>query len=411
MKYGLIGEKLGHSYSREIHEAIADYKYELREIPPEDLDGFMRSRDFLGINVTIPYKQAVIPYLDYISDSAEKIGAVNTVVNRGGRLYGYNTDFAGLIALIERENIDVRGKNVIILGSGGTSKTAAAAAESLGAGSVSRVSRSGKDGCITYDAAYGMTDAEIIINTTPAGMYPNTDGSAADISKFPKLEAVIDAVYNPLSTDLVLAAKERGVKAVGGLYMLCAQAVCASAYFLDKDVDTHLTETVYRKLLNDKRSIALIGMPTSGKTTVGRVLAELSGKTLFDTDDVVTEKIGMPIAEYFAKYGEGAFRDIERRTVLEAAEAGGRVIATGGGTVLDARNIHALRRSSVIVFLDRSLNNLIPSEDRPLSSDREHLERLYRERYELYKSSADLHADGNLDAERVAQNIWRELCK
>lgn len=411
MKYGLIGEKLGHSYSREIHESIADYKYELREIPPEKLDGFMRSRDFLGINVTIPYKQAVIPYLDYISDSAKKIGAVNTVVNRGGRLYGYNTDFAGLTALIENENIDIRGKSVLILGSGGTSKTAAAAAESLGAKSINRVSRSGKDGCITYSAAYAMADTQIIINTTPAGMYPNVEGGAIDISKFPNLEGVIDAVYNPLSTDLVLAAKARGIKAAGGLYMLCAQAVCASAYFLDIEADAELIKTVYRKVLSDKRSIALIGMPTSGKTTVGRILAELSGKKFIDTDDIVTEKIGMPIADYFAKYGERAFRDIERETVFDASKVGGSVIATGGGTVLDARNIHALRRSSVIVFLDRSLDNLIPSDDRPLSSNREHLERLYRERYELYKSSSDLHADGNLDAERVAQNIWRELCK
>ena len=255
MDYGLIGEKLGHSFSKEIHEIIAPYTYELKEIAPKDVDAFMTERPFKAINVTIPYKQTVIPYLTHISETAEKIGAVNVVVNKDGVLYGDNTDFAGICALIAHAGVDVSGKKVLVPGTGGTSKTARYAAESLGAAKVLRVSRSGKEGALTYEEAYGQhADARVIINTTPCGMFPNIEGIPVDINKFPVLEGVIDVVYNPVETKLVKAAEAKGIPAEGGLYMLVAQAVYASALFLEKEADEADIDRVYRKLLKEKLS-------------------------------------------------------------------------------------------------------------------------------------------------------------
>ena len=255
MEYGLIGEKLGHSYSKEIHEKIAPYTYELKEIAPKDVDAFMTERPFKAINVTIPYKQTVIPYLTHISETAKEIGAVNVVVNKGGVLYGDNTDFAGICALIAHAGVDVSGKKVLVLGTGGTSKTARYAAKSLGAAQILRVSRSGREGALTYEEAYGQhADARVIINTTPCGMFPKTEGIPVDTDKFPKLEGVIDVVYNPIETNLVKAAKAKGLPAEGGLYMLVAQAVYASALFLGKEADSSQTDRVYKELLEEKLS-------------------------------------------------------------------------------------------------------------------------------------------------------------
>lgn len=412
MKYGLIGEHLKHSYSCEIHAQIADYEYELHEIPPSGLGGFLKKREFNAINVTIPYKQDVIPYLDEISDTAKRIGAVNTIVNRNGRLYGDNTDFAGMLALAKHIGVDMKGRKVLILGTGGASKTGHALAEYMGAQSVYYVSRSGKDGSITYEQAVTEhSDAQIIINATPVGMFPKQDGRPIDISAFPKLEGVIDAIYNPLRTNLILDAQERGIPAEGGLYMLSAQAVHASAVFRDIPLDESLVDKAFKSVKNDKQSIVLIGMPSSGKTTVGRILSEKCGKQLADTDEYIVRRIGMPISDFFAKHGEAEFRKIEKETVAELSATGGRIIATGGGAVLDAENVRALKQNGVLVFLDRRPENLIATDDRPLASRRSALEKLYAERYDIYCAAAELHIDANTTPEAEADAILKELAK
>lgn len=412
MKYGLIGEHLTHSYSCEIHAQIADYEYELHELAPSELGGFLTKREFNAINVTIPYKQDVIPYLDGISDTAKRIGAVNTIVNRGGKLYGDNTDFAGMLALAKHIGVDMKGKKVLILGTGGASKTGHALAEYMGAESVYYVSRSGKNGSITYEQAVSEhSDAQVIINATPVGMFPKQGGRPIDISAFPKLEGVLDAIYNPLRTNLILDAQERGIPAEGGLYMLSAQAVHAAAVFQDIPLDESLVDKAFKSVKNDKQNIVLIGMPSSGKTTVGRILAEKCGKELADTDEYIVKKIGMPIADFFAEHGEAEFRKIEKETVAGLASTGGKIIATGGGAVLDAENVRALKQNGVLVFLDRRPENLIATDDRPLASRRSALEKLYAERYDIYCAAAEVHIDANTTPGAEADAILKELTK
>lgn len=389
MEYGCIGERLTHSFSKIIHSKIADYDYELKEIAREDLDSFMKAADFKAINVTIPYKQAVIPYLYKISDTARKIGAVNTIVNKNGRLYGYNTDYEGMRALIKRQGADLKNKKVLVLGSGGTSKTAAAVAESLGAAEVLRVSRVGNDGAVTYDFAIAKhADAEAIINTTPCGMYPNIGETAIDLSLFPKLKSVTDAVYNPLCSALVTKAKEMGINATGGLYMLVAQAVFACEKFTGNSISKSVTYSVYNEILLDKRNIVLIGMPGCGKTTIGKAVAEETQKEFIDTDDEIVRKTGMTIPEIFKKFGEKKFREIEAEVIMEVSAKQSAVIATGGGAVLNPENVSLLEENGIIVFIDRPIDDVVTTDDRPLSSNRELLEKRYKERYGIYKASA-----------------------
>lgn len=410
MKYGLLGEKLGHSYSKEIHSLLADYEYELCEVNKEELDALMRKKEFCAVNVTIPYKQTVIPYLDGISERAKSIGAVNAIVNRGGKLYGDNTDFAGMRALAIRTGADMNGKKVLILGTGGTSKTAGAVAQSLGAREVYFVSRSKKDGAITYgEAAEKHADAQILINTTPVGMFPNIQGTPADISVFPELEAVLDAIFNPLRTELVLDAQARGIKADGGLYMLVAQAVYASALFLGKDADDKKTEEVYRRILNEKRNVFLIGMPSSGKSSVGKKLAELTGKEFADTDTMLTDRFGRTISDFISENGEKPFRDEESAVIGQAAEKRGYIIATGGGAVLREENVRAMKKNGTVVFLDRDPDLLTATKDRPLSSTREALEKLYEERYPIYKKAADMTVPSDRSVGEVAEDVRKEL--
>ena len=412
MEYGLIGERLIHSYSCEIHKTIADYKYELCEIKKENLAEFLEKRDFKAINVTIPYKESVIPFLDSISQTAEDIGAVNTIVNREGKLCGYNTDFLGMRAGLERFGIDISGKKVLILGTGGTSKTANAVAKSLNASEIIFVSRSEREDAVSYLQLYEKhRDAQIIINTTPVGMYPNENSVPVDISAFNCLEGVFDVIYNPLRTRLVMDACRRGIKCAGGLYMLSAQAVYASALFLGNEPDASLIDIAYNKVKSEKQNIVLIGMPTSGKSSVGKKLAETTGKVFFDTDEEIVSKTGESIPDIFANQGEKAFRKKESEVISELSAKSGCVIATGGGAVLDRKNVNMLKRNSVIVFLDRPLELLISTEDRPLSSNRNALEVLYKERYGIYKSSADIIIDAGGTTDEVAQKIFRETIK
>lgn len=410
MQYGCIGEHLTHSFSKEIHAALAQYAYELKEIPAEDLDKFMTDRVFRAINVTIPYKQAVIPYLKKIDDMAATIGAVNTIVNRDGQLYGYNTDFAGMAALIRRAGISLQGKKVLILGTGGTSKTALAVARSMGADSVYRVSRSQKEGVLTYEAVkQAHLDAQVLINTTPRGMFSRQSGMPIDPALFSNLTAVVDAVYNPLRTEFVLKAQQMGVKAVGGLYMLVSQAVFASEIFLNKKYPDDVVEQVYRDIMRSKENIVLTGMPNSGKTTVAHLLADKLGRRCVDTDVVIQQKTNMTPAEIILNYGEKAFRDLETETIREIAAESGVVIATGGGAVLRLENIQTLKMNGKIFFLDRPVDMLVPTEDRPLSSTKEAIMKRYHERYDIYTTTADVVIPNNTSAEHAAMQIERKF--
>ena len=412
MNCGLIGEHLTHSYSCEIHSMLADYEYSLIELSPDELGPFMKSKSFDAINVTIPYKQAVIPYLDEVSPTARSIGAVNTVVKRNGRLYGYNTDYAGMLALAGRLSIEAGGKKLLILGTGGTSRTALSVASALGAVEIYKVSRSRRDGAISYgEAIERHSGAQIILNATPVGMFPHADEQPIELKYFERLEAVLDVVYNPLRTDLVLEAQGMKKAAEGGLYMLAAQAVYASALFLGKVAEKKDIERAYASVYNAKRNIILTGMPSSGKSSVGRALAERTGKKFFDSDSIIVKKIGMPIAGFFAERGEAEFRRIEHEVIAELSKESGAVIATGGGAVLDGENVKALKRNGTVVFLDRSPEKLFPSEDRPLSSDIESLMRRYNERYNIYISSADVAVDGNGSIGQTAELVYRETVK
>lgn len=410
MEYGCIGKKLGHSFSKDIHALLADYKYELAEIPEDSLSDFMKKADFKAINVTIPYKEKVIPFLSYISPEAEAIGAVNTIVNNGGRLLGYNTDFAGMRSLILKNGIDPEGKTALILGTGGTSRTAAAVLKSLGAKEIKRVSRSGKDGALTYDEAYeNYSGAEIIVNTTPAGMFPDTEGVSVDIERFPHLTGVIDAVYNPLRTNLILSAKKRGIKASGGLYMLVAQAFYAYRYFTGDEGDGRVINKIYKKILSEKENIVLTGMPGSGKTTLGKIIAKKTGKAFYDTDDEIKNMFSSSPDEIIASEGEAAFREKETAAVKKLSGLTGAVIATGGGAVLKEENITALKRNGKVVFIDRPIEFIKPTADRPLSCDMEKLSARYNERYPIYLGTADIKIVPGIDRKRNAEKIIRSV--
>lgn len=399
MKYGLIGERLGHSFSAEIHARLGGYAYELKELNKDALGSFMTAREFDGINVTIPYKQDVIPYLDHVEDAALAIGAVNTVVNRDGSLYGYNTDYDGLRALILYHGFVLQDKTVLVLGSGGTSKTAVAVAKGLGCRQVVRVSRTARDGCISYDDAVAQyAHAQVLINTTPCGMYPQNGVSAVDLDKFPALQAVVDVVFNPLRTKLICEAVARSIPAAGGLYMLIAQAAYAAEKFTGKTVDETAIRSLYKEMVSQKENVVLIGMPASGKSTVGRRLAEQLECTFVDTDAQIVEQEG-PISAIFAQQGETAFRECEAAVIRQVASRQGCVIATGGGAVLRPENVQALKENGKLVFLDRSLELLVATADRPLSSDKEALARRYRERYATYCAVCDIRvpADGSVE--------------
>ena len=408
MKYGLIGEKLGHSFSKEIHEALADYEYELLELLPEAVEPFIKGKEFSAINVTIPYKEKVIPYLDWIDEAAREIGAVNCILNDGGRLLGYNTDFFGMSSLLDKVGIDASGKVAAILGTGGTAKTARAVLTSRGAAKILTVSRTPKAGEIGYDELYQTaSEVDIIINTTPVGMYPDIDKSPIDISAFKSLSGVIDAIYNPLRTKLVSEARSRGILAEGGLYMLVAQGVRASEIFTDKSYPEGELMRVFSESVAEKENIVLVGMPGSGKSTVGALLASRLGRELVDTDEIIVRDSGMSIPEIFEKHGESVFRDLESAAVMKAAAKTSVIIATGGGAPLRKANIDALRQNGRIYFLDRPLKELLPTEDRPLAKSAEDIKRLYSQRYEIYTQCADVTVNADASAEAVMMEIMK----
>ena len=410
MEYGCIAQRLSHSFSKDIHSRFGSYEYELCELSNEELADFFIKRDFKGINVTIPYKTEVIQYLDEISDEARKINAVNTVVNVNGRLFGYNTDFYGMKALLKRYAIELANKKVAILGSGGTSKTAFAVAADCGACEILTVSRTIKQGCITYGELYQKhTDIQVLINTTPCGMFPEIDESPVDLAAFTALEAVLDAVYNPLRTRLVCEARDRGIKAAGGLYMLVSQAAYAAEKFFGDSSYLSMTERVYNGVFISRMNAVLIGMPGSGKTTVGGILAKNTGYAFADTDLLVEMFDGRTPKEIITSSGEKYFRLLERSVAAALAMDNGKVIATGGGIVLDKRNIDLLRENGRIYFINTPPESIVPTDDRPLSSTREMLEKVWQERKDLYFNSADVIIDDTGDPEKNAELIEEDI--
>ncbi|MBC5580419.1 shikimate dehydrogenase [Anaerofilum sp. BX8] len=403
-RYGLIGEHLGHSFSKSIHEQLADYTYDLIELAPQQLAPFFAGRQFAALNVTIPYKEAVLPLLDEVDPRAAEIGAVNTVVNRGGKLTGYNTDYDGVDYLLHRHGILLGGRVVMILGTGGTSKTCAALARAKGAKEVLLVSRSGKGGALTYHDAAMRRDVQVLLNTTPCGMYPDNDGLPMDPALFPRLEAAADVVYNPLQTAFVLRALDLGLPAAGGLEMLVAQAKTAAELFLGRPLPDEEIGRVHRRLQAERANCVLIAMPGAGKTTVGGRAARMLGKTFVDTDDEITAYAGRTPAQIIEQDGEAAFREIESRVIAEIAKKGGQLIATGGGAVTRAENMRRLRQNGVILFIDRELS-LLATSGRPLSRDFEALRQRYIERYPLYNRYCDLKLDNDETIETAARRV------
>lgn len=385
--YGLIGRNLSHSKSREIHARFADYQYNLINLKEDELESFFKNRLFKGINVTIPYKEKVIKYLDYIDPLAKEIGAVNTIVNRDGKLYGFNTDYEGFKYLVESEDIDYKNKKVLILGTGGASKTVETYLKNAGAENIVKISRTDEN---NYTNIEKYCDFNAIINATPVGMYPNNGESLVDLDRFKNLESVVDLIYNPINTKLVLDAKDRNIKSIGGLKMLLSQGYFASNLFLDKDNkdDMDFLELSYYHILAELKNIVLIGMPGAGKSTIGEIIADKTFRKLIDTDLEIEKEIGMTIPEFFEKYGEKEFRKIESEIIKKYSKESGVVIATGGGSILDKKNRDLLDQNGFIVYLDRDLENLEIS-GRPLSKNLEELKNLKKERERIYKDLAD----------------------
>ncbi len=404
MKCGLLGRKLGHSYSPAIHCMLGDYSYGLYEVEPEELEGFLRCEDFAGLNVTMPYKEQIIPYLDALSDSARRLGAVNTIVRQpDGRLVGYNTDYAGFSYLLDQSGISVSGKKALVLGSGGAGKTVKAVLEDAGAQAVI-ISRTGES---NYGNLELHSDAAVLVNATPVGMYPNNGCAPVDLQQFPRLEGVFDLIYNPARTALLLQAEALGVKAHGGLEMLVAQAWEASHLFTGKALSPARIRQICERIRKTAGNVILIGMPGCGKTTLGKHLAERLGRPFADTDVLIEAKAGLPIPDIFDKHGEEHFRTLETQILQEAGKQSGLVIACGGGVVTRAENYPLLHQNGVILWLRRPVERL-PVEGRPLSQSGD-LDAMSQARYPMYAHFADHILDIDLSPEAALQRILEVL--
>ena len=398
MKCGLLGRKLGHSYSPQIHGLLGDYSYELFEKEPEQLASFLREGDFTGINVTIPYKMDVIPHLDELSPAAHKIGSVNTIVRRAdGSLFGHNSDYFGFVSLVHHSGITVNGKKVLVLGSGGTSKMVVTALKDLGAEPIV-ISRSGEN---NYENLHLHADASVIVNATPVGMYPNTGVSPIDLNRFPKLEGVLDVIYNPAKTKLLLDAEALGIPHENGLWMLVAQAKEASEYFTGQKLSDSVIERIHRVLSHQMKNIVLIGMPGCGKSTIGALLAEKLNRTFVDADEEIIRLAGKPIPDVFAQDGEEVFRHWETMALENLGKQSALVIATGGGCVTRSRNYPLLHQNGMIVWLQRDLSQL-PTDGRPLSQANQ-LEEMYALRRPMYEAFGDIRV-GNAGSPRDTVN-------
>jgi shikimate dehydrogenase len=406
MRFGLIGENLSHSYSEKIHRILGDYQYDIISLPPHNLEQFMSASDYAGFNVTIPYKKAVMQYCGELDENARRIGSVNTVVRgAGGRLTGYNTDYFGFSYMCRRTGVSFRGKKVLILGSGGTSLTCAAVALDEGCREIITVSRSGP---VNYDNISSHADSEIIINTTPVGMFPNNGRSLIGLTGFPHCSGVLDVIYNPLKTRLILEAEKLGIPCAGGLPMLVAQAKRAAELFTGTDIDDSLIDNILNQLYKEISNIVLIGMPGCGKTMIGKMIASLTGREFFDTDDIIGNKAGMTIPDIFKSKGENHFRDLESEVVADIGKLSGKVISVGGGAVLREENRKNLRQNGVAVFISRELEKL-ETEGRPLSTNPDTLRNMYRQRLPVYLSCSDFIVSNDASVDSAAITIMEEF--
>ncbi len=404
MYYGLLGEHLSHSYSPLIHSMLGDYEYRLIEKAPEDVEDFIRNGDFGAINITIPYKKAVIPYLDELSERAEKIGSVNVVVRRpDGTLFGDNSDYGGFASLVRKSKIRIKGKKVIVLGDGGASLTVQTVLRDMGAANVTVISLFTED---NYENIDKHADADVIVNATPVGMYPKCGERLVDISAFPRLSGVIDVIYNPQKTAFVLDAEERGIPAFGGLHMLVAQAVVAYEMFFSCKAEPGITDKIERKISAMMKNVTLIGMPGCGKTSVGKRIAALTGREFIDIDDEIVKEAGKSIPEIFAEDGEDAFRRIETSVTARVCQKSGCIISTGGGVVTRPENRRHLWQNSTVVYVHRELSALA-TEGRPLSGERG-VWALAKERMPLYKDYSHIKVL-NTGVNETAWEIIRNL--
>ncbi len=435
MEYGLIGKTLGHSFSKIVHEALTDYGYELYPLPTEEeFHDFMKVKNFAGINVTIPYKQDVIPYCHSLDEKAKSIGAVNSIVNKNGTLCGYNTDYDGFLYQCQRQQISLRDKVVLILGTGGTFKTVSAVARDQGATAIFVASRnpSGTENAsvsqkeekeqtelatekrsvtpqfIRYDQATSpdmAQNVQVIINTSPVGMFPHNQAQAIDLDYFPHLTAVVDVVYNPLCSLLVYNAKQRHLPAVGGLAMLVAQAKYAAEYFTQTEIPEENLEKVFAQIGQKQSNLVLIGMPASGKSTLGRKVAQNMGRHFVDFDEVIQKKAQKSIPEIFAQEGEEAFRQLETEICWEYGVKNGMVLSTGGGVVTREKNIAALSQNGMFIYVNRDLAFLDIGKNRPLSQSRTDVLELYEQRKTLYEKTAHRTVENNVAIHLVAKKI------
>lgn len=403
MKFGLLGRRLGHSYSPMIFDLMGGYEYLLHEREPDGIEDLLRNEPFDGLNVTIPYKKDVIPFLDEVDELARRLGSVNTVVKRDGHLAGHNSDYYGFTSMVHHSGMEVAGKKVLVLGSGGASVTVVAVLQDMGA-QVVIISRSGEN---NYGNLHLHTDARVIVNTTPVGMYPNTGKAPLDLARFPHLEGVLDLIYNPARTQLLLDAEKLGIPAMNGLWMLVAQAKKSAEWFMDRELPDSLIAHIHRRLRDKMENIALIGMAGCGKSTVGKLLAEQTGKQFVDADGEIVKLAGKSIPEIFAEDGEEAFRAYETQVLAELGKKSGLVIATGGGCITRERNYPLLHQNSRIVWLQRNAD-LLPTDGRPLSQKTAPAV-LYAQRKPLYTAFADAAVENDSTPEECVKRIIAAL--
>ena len=396
-KFGLLGRHLTHSFSPEIHRMLGSfsepYSYEIFEKEPEEVEAFLKDGDWTGLNVTIPYKETVMQYCDQLSPEAERIGAVNTLVRREGKIYGYNTDYTGFRRTVETSGAKVDGAKCVVLGSGGASKAVVCVLEDLGASRVVVVSRDGKTGCDYQDMKEHHLDATIMVNATPVGMYPHNGRAAAYPGTFPHLEWVFDLIYNPLRTNLLCQARKSDIEGINGLKMLVAQAKASAELFLGREISEEAVIEIERKMACEKENLVLIGMPGCGKSTIGRILAEKTGRKFIDVDQLIVERMGMAISSIFAEGGENAFRQLEMEACADLQQETGAVIACGGGVVTREENYYSLAENGRFIFLNRSID-VLPTDGRPLSQSTP-LSHLYAQRLPLYRSWCDMEVENN----------------
>lgn len=402
--YRLLGKNVSHSYSQDVYKHLG-HDYKIMDLKEEKFDKFIQEKNFKGLNITMPYKKRVIKFLDNIDEIAQKLGVINTVINKDGRLFGFNNDYYGLKYLINKNQIQVSGKKILVLGSGATADTAEAVLKDLKAHTITKVSRKKKKNVLTYDEISRAHSYDVIINTTPVGMYPNSNETPLDLNLFTKLEAVIDVIYNPLKTKLIIQAEKLQIPAVGGLEMLVAQAVQSARLFFNETIEDYRIDEIYKKIKLEKINLVLIGMPTSGKTTIGKLLAKQLNKTFLDIDDIIVTQENKTINQIFQEEGEPFFRSLESKVISNLSNKANCVIASGGGSILKTENIARLKQNGILIFIDRKLDLLITDKSRPLSANYKDLKKLYKKRYQIYTDVSDLRVLNNQSLKKVVFEI------